>query len=312
MPEEREQGRVDLSRGSSTSRAGGRVDLQRGAPEPASPTACRGADRHDLVVVACRIRSARDPLEVLGEIRLGEGLDAVEHALEAGPHPLEPERVAQARRDLGARPVGPVERPGQVLEKLGAVREDAGADLIEGLHRQAARVGDGLQHDRRHRADQHRPGHALRAVAAQVAGDLAAAGGVADMDRALEIERVRQRREIVGVGVHLVAAPGLARPPWPGVVGDAAVAARAQKQHLVFPGVRAQRPAVAEDHRRAAPPVLVVDLGAVLRGDGAHAPEDQPKPTLRQAERRSPSRRPHPVAPSRPNAMPPRWPLTCT
>jgi len=37
--------------------------------------------------------------------RLGEGFDAVERALEAGLHPLEPERVPKALRDLGIRPL---------------------------------------------------------------------------------------------------------------------------------------------------------------------------------------------------------------
>src|SRR5262249_2819243 len=60
-------------------------------------------------------------------------------------------------------------------------------------------------------------------------------------------------------------------------VGDAAVAARGQKEHLVFPGVRGERPAVTEDHRLPTAPVLVVDLRAVLRGDRAHrcSPEER-------------------------------------
>src|SRR6202012_3529193 len=72
-------------------------------------------------------------------------------------------------------------------------------------------------------------------------------------------------------GVHVVAAPGLARPAVPAaVLRDAGVALAGQKDHLVLPGVRAQRPPVAEDHRLPAAPVLVVNLGAVLDRDGAH------------------------------------------
>ena len=44
------------------------------------------------------------------------------------------------------------------------------------------------------------------------------------------------------------------------VMGDAAVSVGAQKQHLVFPGVRAQRPAMAEDHGLSAAPVLVIEI----------------------------------------------------
>ena len=47
-------------------------------------------------------------------------------------------------------------------------------------------------------------------MAGDVARDLAAAGRVTDMDRPLEIEHCRQLREIVGVGVHVVAVPRLA------------------------------------------------------------------------------------------------------
>jgi len=49
-------------------------------------------------------------LEVFGEIRLGERLDAVEGILVTGLHPLEPERIDHALRDFGVGPVGPEER----------------------------------------------------------------------------------------------------------------------------------------------------------------------------------------------------------
>jgi hypothetical protein len=48
---------------------------------------------------------------------------------------------------------------------------------------------------------------------------------MADMDRVLEIECFGQRREIIGVGVQVVAAPGLARAAMAAaIMGDAAVA----------------------------------------------------------------------------------------
>ena len=81
------------------------------------------------------------------------------------------------------------------------------------------------------------------------------------MDRVLQVERFDERREVVGVGVHVVAVPGLARSAMAAaVMGDAAVSAGGQKEHLVFQGVRAQRPAMAEDHGLSAAPVLVVEL----------------------------------------------------
>src|SRR5713226_1635911 len=91
------------------------------------------------------------------------------------------------------------------------------------------------------------------------------------MDRVLQVERFNQRREVVGVGVHLVAIPGLAGPSMAAaVMRDAAISAVGQKQHLVFPGVRAQGPAMAENYRLSLAPVLIVDLRAVFRPDRRH------------------------------------------
>src|SRR5216684_1825868 len=82
----------------------------------------------------------------------------------------------KALRHLGARPVGAVERRAEILEELGAVGEDIPADLVERIDRQAARIGRSFEHKWRHRSDQYSLGNAFRAVAADIAGDLAAAG----------------------------------------------------------------------------------------------------------------------------------------
>ena len=90
------------------------------------------------------------------------------------------------------------------------------------------------------------------------------------MDRVFQIERFDQLRQVVGVGVHVVAAPGLARSAVAApVVRDAAVAAGGQKEHLVLEGVGAQRPAVAEDNGLSAAPVFVVnlDVGGIFLTD---------------------------------------------
>ena len=79
----------------------------------------------------------------------------------------------------------------QILEELRAIGGDAGADLVEHLDRQAAGIGRRLQHQRRDRADQHGLGDRAGAVAADVAGDFAAAGRVADVDRVSQVERAR-------------------------------------------------------------------------------------------------------------------------
>ena len=48
-------------------------------------------------------------------------------------------------------------------------------------------------------------------MARDVVHDLAAAGGMADVDGVLEVEMRGQRREIVGVVIHVVAVADLAR-----------------------------------------------------------------------------------------------------
>src|SRR5262245_45297375 len=54
------------------------------------------------------------------------------------------------------------------------------------------------------------------------------------------------------------------------VVCDDAEAVLREEQHLPVPCVRIQRPAVGERDDRTFPPILVIDLGAVLGGDSAH------------------------------------------
>src|SRR5712692_10192455 len=96
------------------------------------------------------------------------------------------------------------------------------------------------------------------------------------------MERFDERREIVRVGVHLVAIPGLARSAMaPPVMRDAAEPICGQKHHLVFPGVRAQRPAMAEDHRLSRAPVFEVNLCAVIRRDRAHKMPSSVKASLK-------------------------------
>jgi hypothetical protein len=121
-------------------------------------------------------------------------------------------------------------------------------------------------------ADQYRFRHATFAVSSNVVNDLAATGGVPDVDGVTEIEMGSQRSQVVGVVVHIVTVAGLCgasvSPP---VMGDHAVAAVQEEQHLGVPVVGRKRPAVAEDDRLARAPVLVEDLCSIGRGDRAHA-----------------------------------------
>ena len=77
-------------------------------------------------------------------------------------------------------------------------------------------------------------------MTANVTGDFTTARGVADVDRVAEVERCDQLGEVIGIGVHVVAVPGLAGAPVASaIVGDTSVSAHRQKDHLVFPRIRA-------------------------------------------------------------------------
>ena len=120
-----------------------------------------------------------DLLEVLGEISLREGLDALVGVFEAGLHAPEPELIQYALGDLDPRPIGTVELCRQVLVELRTVFRKAAPHVVEDLDREPLRIGRGFQHKRRHGGNEHRFGDPLLSVAPDVANDLAAAGGVA-------------------------------------------------------------------------------------------------------------------------------------
>lgn len=119
--------------------------------------------------------------------------------------------------------------------------------------------------------DEHSLGHQRCAMTADVVGDFAAAGRMADEHNVTEIERLDELGQIVGVLVHIVALPGLVRAAMTApVVGDDPIAVLPQEQHLAIPGVGAEWPAVAEDNRLTCAPVPVIDLRSVFGSDLAH------------------------------------------
>ncbi len=271
-PQEGQQVGVELllvREGQAMGRA--RIDLQDCTFDELGGEQGRVADRHDLVVVAVDDQGRNiELLKIFRLFRLGEGLDAVECAFEADGHRPQPERVPSALRHLGTRSVGAEEGRAEILVELRTVPADASADLVERLDGQAARIGLRLEHQWRHRAHQHGLGNARGAVAADISGHLAATGGMADQHRVFQIERVDERREIVGVVVHVVAVPGLARSSTAAtVMGDGAIAMGGHEDQLVVPGVGIERPAMAEDDRLPRAPVLVKDRGTILCGDCA-------------------------------------------
>src|SRR5215218_3319801 len=259
-----------LMRGRKAVRCTWIVDFLRPLDE-SGRLGCRVLDRDDLVVLAVHDQSRDiDLLEVLGEIGLREGLDALVGVLEAGLHAPEPELIQYALGDLSPGPIGTVELCRQVLVELRGVLRKAAPQVVEDLNRKPLRIGRGFQHKRRHCSDEHRFGNSLLSVAPDVADDLTAAGGVAHEYGILEIERLNHGCKIVGIAVHVIPPRGLARPAMATtVVRDHTEPVLRKEKHLTVPSVGVQRPTVRERYDRAFAPVLVVDFGAVLGGDRA-------------------------------------------
>src|SRR5438105_8413538 len=80
-----------------------------------------------------------------------------------------------------------------------------------------------------------------------------------------------QRREVIGVVIHVMPDTGLGGAAMAApVVGDDAIAVAEEEHHLRVPVIGRQGPAVAEDDGLTLAPVLVEDLNAVFGGDRTH------------------------------------------
>ena len=83
-----------------------------------------------------------------------------------------------------------------------------------------------------------------------------------------QIKRLDKCREIIGIGIHVIATPGLARSAVTStVVSDTPVPFRGEKKHLVFKGIGRQRPSVTENDRLPCAPVFVINLCSVVRSN---------------------------------------------
>src|SRR5579863_5051182 len=101
--------------------------------------------------------------------------------------------------------------------------------------------------------------------------DLATAGGMADMDRLLQIEMRRHGRQIVGIMIHVMAVADLAGAAMAAaVMRDDAIAVIEEEQHLRIPIIRRQRPAMAEHDRLTLAPILVKDVDLIFCRDDGH------------------------------------------
>src|SRR6266480_4063335 len=85
------------------------------------------------------------------------------------------------------------------------------------------------------------------------------------MNCILQVKMCGQRRQVVGVMIHVMAATGLcgAAMPTP-VVRYHAIAVLEVEQHLCIPIIGRQRPAVAENDWLTGAPVFEINLDPVL------------------------------------------------
>jgi hypothetical protein len=220
-----------------------------------------------------------DPPEILSEVGLAEGLDAIVSGLDPAHHALPPPVVDEALGHLRARPIEAKECSRRDVPKScarstsRAVRyasktskgSPPGLAAVFGMSGGTAPMRTALATRPLARPAPWRPMYR----------DLAAARRVPDVDRVLEVELLGQRDEIVGIRVHLVAVPRLGRTPVSAtVVRDAPEAARREEDHLRVPVVGAQRPAMAEHDGLGVPQSLqkicvpsfdvIIDVWALL------------------------------------------------
>src|SRR5262249_6222804 len=147
-----------------------RIDFQRTVLEELVRKQRSVPMRNDLIIVPLHDeRGYLDALQILGEVRFGERLDAVIVGLGPAHHALPPPVRDHAFQRLGARPVEPVEGTGgEIAIKLGAVGGQAVAEAVEDFDRQAAWVARRLYHHRRYGRHQHRLGDPALAVSRNV------------------------------------------------------------------------------------------------------------------------------------------------
>ncbi|EGJ73767.1 putative bromoperoxidase [Streptomyces sp. Tu6071] len=248
------------------------VDLEFGAGDELGRLLAGGLERDDLVVVAVHDEGGDvELLEILVEVGPREGVDAGHPALDGLVHGHEPERVLVALGDLVALAVGAEEADRGVAPELRALGEDAVLDVVEDALGDALGVVGALEHERRDRREQDGRVNALGAVAADVAGEFAAAHRVRDERDVTQVELRDEVVQVVGEGVEVVAVEDRRRAAVAApVVRDAPVAGVGDRLELVLPGVTAQRPPVDEDDRAALAPVLVEDLDSVTRRADRH------------------------------------------
>lgn len=232
---------------------------------------------NNLIVIAVKHQDRNiNLLQILGKVGLGKIFNAVVGGFEASIHSLLPPAPDLA---LALVSVGPIESEkgtaSHIQEELGAVLVHGLPERVEDGLVRALRVGLCLEHKGRHGSDKDGLDDAAGAMLSEEASHLSAAVGVPDHDGVFDTEVLKELQEIVDKCIHVVSVPCLRGATMTAtVVSDDAEPVVGQKDHLVFPVVAAQRPAMrkGDDWALGVAPVLVEELGSVsqleIRHDG--------------------------------------------
>src|SRR5262249_18340189 len=109
------------------------------------------------------------------------------------------------------------------------------------------------------------------AMPSDVARHFAPTRGVSYKSHIRESERLDESCQIVGVPIHVVPRPSLARAAVATpVVGDHTKAILGEEKKLAVPCIGTQRPPMRKRYDRAFAPVFVVDCRAILHSNCAH------------------------------------------
>src|SRR5262249_58913445 len=118
--------------------------------------------------------------------------------------------MACPRRDCRSGPVGAEKRQSKVPVELRPILDQAASQSVKRFDRKSFQVGTGFHHDWRHCADEHCRGNTLGAITPDVSRNLTSPSRVAYHSDVLEVESLNHARQILGVGIHLIAIPRLA------------------------------------------------------------------------------------------------------
>jgi hypothetical protein len=84
------------------------------------------------------------------------------------------------------------------------------------------------------------------------------------VDGVLQVEMGGQRRQVIGVMIHVVTVSHLSGPAMTAaIMSNNAKAFLEEEQHLRVPVIGRQRPAVGENDRLSLAPILVIDVRAI-------------------------------------------------